>query len=116
MPYKNKEDAKNNGKKYRETHKKERAKYMREYREINPQKDYSLKYLYGITQQDYERMYYEQNGKCAICGKEKKLVVDHDHQTGRIRGLLCHRCNSHLGYINDSPDILLKTISYLGVS
>jgi len=61
--------------------------------------------LYGITTADFEAMLAKQKGKCAICGTERAaakrrqmLCVDHCHATGRVRGLLCVRCNGHLGW------------------
>lgn len=63
---------------------------------------------YGISLDDYNRMYARQRRRCAICrrperrrlrGRIAPLVVDHDHVTGRVRGLLCHRCNTALGYV-----------------
>lgn len=58
---------------------------------------------YGLTLEDYDVLLAEQNGVCAICKKKcatgKRLAVDHCHQTGAIRGLLCYRCNSHLGWL-----------------
>lgn len=59
---------------------------------------YQLKSLYGITLEEYDRLLAKQNGVCAVClrapyGKYKWLYVDHDHSTGKIRGLLCLRCN-----------------------
>ena len=53
----------------------------------------------GFTEADYERLLLEQDGGCAICGaapKTRRLHVDHDHRTGRVRGLLCHSCNRRL--------------------
>ena len=53
----------------------------------------------GVTDEDYARMLAAQGGGCAICGatpKTRRLHVDHDHRTGRVRGLLCHRCNRYL--------------------
>ena len=64
-----------------------------------------MKRLYKITPADYNKMLNEQGGKCAICGaippfgKYKRLVVDHDHETGKVRGLLCPRCNAGLGFL-----------------
>lgn len=52
---------------------------------------------YGITAADYDRMHKNQKGKCLICDKKKPLVVDHCHDTGVVRGLLCHFCNRWLG-------------------
>jgi len=81
-----------------------------------------LKRVYGITLEDYEDMYAEQEGLCAICGGEGflmkdchsiKLVVDHCHHTGAVRGLLCHNCNRALGLLKDSETSLRAAINYL---
>lgn len=58
----------------------------------------------------------EQGGVCAICGTgngQKMLHVDHDHGTGRVRGLLCHQCNRVLGLAHDNPELMRKAIEYL---
>ena len=64
----------------------------------------------------------QQNGRCAICGGtgervhkgvKSGLYIDHDHDTGKIRGLLCHDCNSGLGHFRDNPALLLKALRYL---
>lgn len=62
-----------------------------------------LKKTYGITLEDYNELFLRQNEKCAICGKaqtesNRRFGVDHDHRTGKIRGILCSGCNSALGY------------------
>ena len=75
-----------------------------------------LHQLYGLTQEDYERMYQVQEGKCAICGAHhEKLLVDHDHQdeAGQVRALLCHNCNTALGHVKDSIRTLLDAVKYL---
>lgn len=76
-----------------------------------------LKRAYGLTLEQYDQMFEVQGGVCAICnGPEtngKRLSVDHDHKTGRIRGLLCHKCNGLLGFACDSADILLNAIYYI---
>jgi len=82
--------------------------------------------LYHLTESDYKKLVQKQLNCCAICKKsfqqcfeEKRLVqyvtwdVDHDHKTGRVRGLLCHKCNSILGLSNESIDTLLNAINYL---
>lgn len=85
-------------------------------------REYMLKRAYDISCEDYNAMLKSQNGVCAICdlpesvmlhGKVKLLSVDHDHETGRIRGLLCHNCNTLLGNAKDSPAILQSAIDYL---
>lgn len=75
---------------------------------------------YGITYEDYLELLEEQHEKCAICGKKgneckryNKLSVDHDHETGVIRGLICHDCNVGLGCFNDDPELLLWAATYL---
>jgi len=77
-----------------------------------------LKRDYGITLEDYNNMFEEQNGVCAICGKPEtskytNLQVDHNHVTGKIRELLCGKCNRMLGHVNDNIDILKSAIEYL---
>lgn len=82
---------------------------------------------YGITQEQYLDMYMEQDGKCLICGQEKGaggvdksarggrdvLVVDHNHTTGEVRGLLCSRCNLIIGNVEAAGDLLPTMFKYL---
>ncbi|MGL5012790.1 MAG: endonuclease VII domain-containing protein [Bacteroidales bacterium] len=77
---------------------------------------------YGITIEEYERLSEDQGHVCAICKCAqvpsrvcKRLVVDHCHQSGKIRGLLCSLCNPMLGYARDNTEILKKGIEYLVV-
>jgi hypothetical protein len=77
-----------------------------------------LKRLYGITPEDYTRMFTEQNGCCAICNKNqkklsKRLAVDHDHETNQIRELLCGACNAAIGIFEDNIELLQAAIQYL---
>jgi hypothetical protein len=77
-----------------------------------------LKREYGITPEERNEMFKNQNGKCAICGRHqsefKKIFnLDHNHSTGKIRGLLCFRCNCMLGFATDDLNILKKAIKYL---
>jgi hypothetical protein len=76
-----------------------------------------LKRKYGMTLDDYERMFEEQGGVCAICSKprpeERTLHVDHDHVTGVIRGLLCFRCNNALGDFDEEFELFRKAADYL---
>lgn len=78
--------------------------------------DTTLRRNYGITLEDFDKLFLKQNNGCAICGKLNKngfrLAVDHNHKTGKIRGLLCSRCNSVLGNIEDNK-FLIKALSYL---
>jgi hypothetical protein len=71
---------------------------------------------YGFTVEEYEDLLASQQGVCAICGGPpgaRSLHVDHDHQTGENRGLLCHNCNIGLGNFRDDPDLLLAAAAYL---
>ena len=77
-----------------------------------------LKRNYGITLQEHQQMFEEQNGVCATCkspgdGKWKKLCVDHDHNTGKVRQLLCRRCNMILGQAYDNISLFEEYIKYL---
>ena len=77
----------------------------------------SRNYKYGVTKQYLIELYESQNGMCAICGErpetERGLHVDHCHDTGRVRGLLCHGCNTGIGALRESPEIFTKALSYL---
>lgn len=72
---------------------------------------------YGISAQEYDRILKNQGGRCAIClnlTRTIRLAVDHDHKTGRVRGLLCKRCNHDLlGAGHDDVEMLLRAIGYL---
>jgi hypothetical protein len=76
-----------------------------------------LKRRYGITIAEYDRMFAEQGGVCAICGQrrpeERTLHVDHDHETGVIRGLLCFRCNNALGDFREEYELFQRAADYL---
>lgn len=79
----------------------------------------ALKYRtrYGITIEDYETLSQQQDGRCALCGGlprgTKRLHVDHCHETGRVRGLLCIGCNRALGALGDSPEGLARALTYV---
>jgi hypothetical protein len=88
--------------------------------------DRHLKRKFGISLDDYRRMAAEQDHKCLTCGRPCVLnsfgsgrgtrlsfVVDHCHETGLVRGLLCHCCNTVLGLAQESPDLLLALVDYL---
>jgi hypothetical protein len=79
----------------------------------------ALRKKYGVTQADYETMLAAQNGRCAICatdnprGRYSVFVVDHCHETGKVRGLLCSKCNIMLGRYGDSLKWLKEAMDYL---
>lgn len=82
------------------------------------QREAKFKHRYGISSADVDRMMAEQRNRCAICGDHfatTKAVVDHDHSTGAVRGLLCHPCNVLLGQARDDEAILQAAIEYLRV-
>jgi hypothetical protein len=68
---------------------------------------------YGITEPEYLEHYAAQAGRCALCGDHKELVVDHDHETGRVRGLLCTPCNTALGRLGDNRERLERVLAYV---
>jgi hypothetical protein len=89
---------------------------MREYQKAYARKNNTRLKKYNLTKEQYDEMVAEQEGCCAICKVEQDgLHVDHDHATLRVRGLLCMKCNTALGLLQDSPDNLQRAIKYLGV-
>lgn len=108
---------------YTEENRDELNKKSRERKAANPERQRAakLKERYGMTLEDYDTMLSNQAGGCAICAspvpKRKgstRLVVDHCHKTGVVRGLLCYRCNVGLGNFEDDPVLVLKALKYLG--
>ena len=76
-----------------------------------------LKREFDITVEDYEALMVKQNNVCAICEEPdpqgQRLAVDHNHKTGKVRGLLCGRCNKALGSFKEDPEIIEAAIAYL---
>lgn len=92
------------------------AEYRRSVLALNPKKvrEYNLRHIYNISLQEFERLARGQNYKCAICSAIPQLLhVDHCHKKGTIRGLLCQKCNTGLGFFLDSTKLLKKATIYL---
>lgn len=106
-------------KKYKAKHVGKFKKYAEEYRSKPENKD-RLKHLnlirrYRISLDEYQSMYDKQNGLCEVCctSSERLLAVDHNHKTGRIRGLLCSQCNLAIGNSKEDVKILKNMIKYI---
>lgn len=85
---------------------------------------YNLRQFHGLELEQWNEMLEKQGGRCAVCSVElivdlsvqrsmRKAMVDHDHKTGEIRGLLCGHCNTGIGHFQDDPDRLLSAVTYL---
>jgi hypothetical protein len=76
----------------------------------------SLLKAHGLTEADYEKMVADRKGKCDLCDEvPDKLFIDHDHDSLKIRGLLCMRCNLALGFLKDNPEVAARIPRYLGL-
>lgn len=105
---------KRNLKKARRREREKRREYVQRHKEkIKQEKRVQLLKSYGLTPEQYASMETSQRGKCAICDHEVKLCVDHDHGSGKVRGLLCRKCNVGIGIFKDSPKLLSRAILYL---
>src|SRR5206468_12595026 len=86
--------------------------YMKQYSTGIRRRNYDLYRAYKITEYEYNELVKKQNGVCAICekicNKYERLSVDHNHETNKVRGLLCHRCNSAIGFIIEDISLLEK--------
>ncbi len=74
---------------------------------------YHLKRRYGIGADELDRLVEQQGGRCLICGRDGPEHVDHDHETGEVRGILCFNCNGGLGQFRDDPEALRRAADYL---
>jgi hypothetical protein len=90
------------------------AEYIKNWRALKGkayERNVTLKSLYGITSEQFDAMARSQDGRCAVCRKKTtRLVVDHDHATGEVRGLLCHGCNIGIARLGDSGEAAQDTI------
>lgn len=97
----------------------EKWKAIRErFKAANPdvQVDWLLRAKYGISYTEYKSKLEAQGGACAICekvGAKRRLGVDHCHSSGKVRGLLCTKCNAALGALNEDPSLFAKAVAYL---
>jgi len=117
------EQRKEYRKKYHRINTEQRREYKKKYHpqwcKHNPEKVRAgqLKYKYNLTPDDYEKMLEEQNRMCAICGETERvrsrLSIDHDHVTGKVRELVCSRCNTAMGFLDDSSIKTSKMADYL---
>ena len=92
---------------------------MRIYRQSDEAQRYICEKKHGITLDRYNDLFAQQKGKCAICGthesqlSKKGLAIDHDHETNKVRGLLCGNCNRALGFFKDDIKNLKRAIRYI---
>ena len=103
-------------KKSREKHYEKRLAGNRKWVMENPEKQQKIRRRsrYGITPEMFDSMVLEQEGLCAICKEQpERLVIDHCHDTGKVRGLLCLKCNSGIGLLRDSASVVENALTYL---
>jgi hypothetical protein len=100
-----------NPERYRETQERYNARRKSEYRADH------LRRNFGFTLEEYDAILAAQDGRCGICGDEPApgqfLHVDHDHESGDVRGLLCVRCNNGCGQFRENPQLLMKALDYV---
>jgi hypothetical protein len=113
------ERAKAYGKKWRDENKEQDRERKKKYREEDPERfrNNTIRSRYGIEAEDVEQIVESQNNSCAICLKvfesRNDRRIDHCHITGKVRGILCHKCNSALGYFGEDTKNLSRAIVYL---
>ena len=119
MPHRNPEEASAYHLDYYKKNKDRLKAKRKKWAEANPDSvlNTQLKKRFGITLEQYNLMAEEQEFRCWICRQEcgtgHRLSVDHDHLTGQVRGLLCKKCNSGIGFFSDHPALLERALEYL---
>ena len=98
-------------KSYRDKWREKHPNYSKEWAEKNKSKIRlsQIKYNYNLTEEEYKAL----PKACEVCGSIENLCIDHDHITGKVRGILCSKCNSALGLLGDSKEVILKLASYI---
>ena len=103
---------------YRKAHKELSRKIANDYNHRHPDKYDARKHRarikkYGITEEYFQSLLDFQNGVCAICGEPNPTCIDHNHETGEVRGLLCQDCNFAIGVMRDNPARFRNAATYL---
>lgn len=98
---------------HRKYQKKNNDRIYKQRKESGKDWEYKLKHLYGLSLEEYNNMLNKQKNKCLICGINKKLDIDHNHKNGKVRGLLCQKCNKGIGLLKENELILFNSIKYL---
>ena len=98
---------------------KRRSERSKKYKQENPDKAWHNRYIaqtYKVTKEQYDALLASQGGFCAICGGPPDRLfycIDHSHKTGKIRGLLCHKCNSGIGMFQECLANIKKAVEYI---
>lgn len=124
MPYADIEAKRANDRAYGDEHREARSARSRAWRKANPERQrthsrrHHLRRKFGLTLEAYDDLLAGQGGRCGICETTDTapwdwFCVDHDHDTGAVRGLLCHPCNVAIGQTGDDVEVLRKAVAYL---
>ena len=122
MPYADPEKQKENRRKYYLANREKALAQMAIWRAADPERHAAARrksdlwLTYGLTPEAHRALHDQQDGMCAVCGKratKRALHVDHDHETGVVRGLLCNNCNRGIGLLKDDPAVLRAALAYL---
>lgn len=90
--------------------------YGKQYAKDGRYKKWRLKSQYGLSIDSFDSMIIGQGNKCAACGRDfgtRGPIIDHDHKSGKVRGIVCHGCNVALGFFRDDKEVVLKLAEYL---
>lgn len=120
-----KEKRRNYGRKYMANNPEAKKRVRDAHLVMEYSRKHRLRTVYGMTTEEYAVMFGQQEGRCAICaqteesrsrstrGKKRNLAVDHDHTTGKVRGLLCHLCNVGVGNFGENAERMVRAADYI---